>query len=329
MTRRPKLLQVCNVGRIVGGTAACAWTVTRALPGIEHHVAFLSACGDETAAAFLPAPVSIHATVDQALVDRICPDVVLLHNTPAWRFTAKSRPPTVQYLHSRVDYPAPSDVVLCCSRWLAERISIPTDGVLWQAVPKCRVGLLRSSNRRLTVGRLCTPTRRKWSGEVVPFYAELSRRFPEVAWEFVGCPPELVSELRQACRGRAVFHAAGWEQRSQFATWDVLLYSNPGLPESFGRTVAEAMRTGCIPVVDRLGGFIEQVAPDCGFLCETLDEFATALQHLREPTFRQQVSHRCRQHADHHFSLRQFARDLLPWFDAARKFRGEVFTLNR
>ena len=57
-----RLLQVCNVGRIVGGTAACAWSITRAFPDLEHHVAFLSSITDETQRGFAGTHVCIAAS---------------------------------------------------------------------------------------------------------------------------------------------------------------------------------------------------------------------------------------------------------------------------
>lgn len=54
-SRMLRILQVCNVGQITGGTAACAWTITRALPWAQHTVAFLSPVSGDTREAFRPA----------------------------------------------------------------------------------------------------------------------------------------------------------------------------------------------------------------------------------------------------------------------------------
>jgi glycosyltransferase involved in cell wall biosynthesis len=152
---------------------------------------------------------------------------------------------------------------------------------------------------------------KKWPPTIIPFYAELATQFPDIAWEFVGCPGEWQSALTAACRGRTVFHPAGWRQRTLLSRWDVLLYSNPALPESFGRTAAEAMRAGCIPVVDRLGGFIEQIPDDCGFLCSSPADFARALDQASDVAVRRTMSRRAPSHADHHFSLRRFRHRLM------------------
>lgn len=311
----PTLLQLCNVGRIVGGTAACAWTVTRALPELEHRVVCFSPPDRETIEAFAPVPVTSATAISSRDVAELRADAVLLHNTPAARIVGQLPVPTLQYLHSAIRDPAGADMTVCCSRWLARRLGMPETSVLWQAVPKSAPlrRLRTAANRRkdlLVVGRICTPQKRKWPGGIVPFYARLAERCPHVEWEFVGCPLELQAALAKACRGQAVFHPAGWQQRALLATWDVLLYSNPSLPESFGRTTAEAMRVGCIPVVDRLGGFIEQIPDDGGFLCSSPDEFAAALEQLRDGDVRQAMSVRAECHADRWFSEERFALEI-------------------
>jgi glycosyltransferase involved in cell wall biosynthesis len=203
---------------------------------------------------------------------------------------------------------------------------VPGSHVLWQAVPRPKATgaeqLLSEprSGQRLIIGRICTPQARKWPAAIIPFYAELTRRLPRqrlAQWEFVGCPAELQPRLLAACGGQAVFHSAGWQQRHRLADWDVLLYSHPNLPESFGRTVAEAMRAGCIPVVDRLGGFVEQVPAGCGFLCDGIDDFAAALAKLSEAAARHELSQAAQHHANEKFSLRRFAKVLLAWLDRA------------
>jgi len=312
-----RLLQVCNVGRIVGGTAACAWTVTRALPEGEHHVAFLSPATNDTRQAFATATVHEWNCVHAKSVRAIKPDVVLLHNTAVDRCEWIDAGLTIQYVHSR-GRRAPTDITVYCSRWLAEECGISAanvnNSVLYQAVPKPprQEPLERRELRdRIIVGRLCTPTPAKWPAELPAFYERLASRHPEVDWEFVGCPAAMRATLSEACGGRARFLAAGWEARTHVWRWDALLYHHPTLTESFGRTVAEAMRAGCIPIVDDRGGFREQVAPGAGWLCGPLEEFDAALIALCDPKSRREVSQAAMAHADAAFSLARFRRDLL------------------
>jgi glycosyltransferase involved in cell wall biosynthesis len=222
--------------------------------------------------------------------------------------------PTLQYVHSRGTR-AKADITVYCSAWLAAECGRGSDGrVLYQPVPKPPAPLhadRRSLRQNLRVGRLCTPTARKWPEEIVEFYRRLAQCCPEVDWEFVGCPPEMQGRLSDACSGRGTFIPASRHARSRMWTWDALLYHHPHLTESFGRTAAESMRAGCIPIVDGRGGFVEQVAEGTGFLCADNDDFCEALQSLSDPSVRLRMSRAAMAHADETFSLQRFRCDLL------------------
>ncbi|MEX1230458.1 MAG: glycosyltransferase family 4 protein [Planctomycetaceae bacterium] len=307
-----RLLQVCNVGEIVGGTAACAWSITRSLPACEHHVAVLGSISAETREAFAHCRLSEWRRVTNAEVAGCSPDAIILHNTPASRWKAPLGALTIRYVHS-VSPPGEEDMRWYCSRWLAEQCGDAEGTVLLQSVPRPLQrdnGVNRGRRAHLVVGRLCTPQLRKWPRELIEFYRRLSEPFPGVEWEFVGCPPSLQTPLLESCGGRARFLPAGWEQRSRLWQWDALLYHHPTLTESFGRTVAEAMRAGCIPIVDARGGFCEQLVPETGFLCDDVDQFAHALRIVADPIERRRRSENCRAHADRSFSFTRFGHDL-------------------
>lgn len=303
------LLQVCNVGDICGGTAACAWTIARAVPASQQTVIFPSPPTAETSAAFRCYHVEVHRRLSTAAIASLRPDVVLLHNVPASRGVGRSAPLTIQYVHSRIA-PAEADVTVACSRWLEAQLPAGcVAGVLHQPAPK-PPQLYRADSRalrkRLVVGRLCTPVPRKWPPELAAFYTQLAAGRPWIDWEFIGCPPELQPLLRAACQGRAVFLPAGWKMRQRLHHWDALLYHHPTLTESFGRTAAEAMRCGCIPIVDDRGGFREQITRQSGFLCASPTEFASALDQLQVPELRRRMSRAAVAHADGAFSLESF-----------------------
>lgn len=312
------LLQVCNVGDICGGTAACAWSVIRALPHMQHSVVFLSRVTAATRTAFEGVQVYPSNRVTERLLRDSDPDVCLLHNTSADRFVAQTSMPLIQYQHS-VGHRQPADVHAACSNWLKDQIP-GSPAVLYQGVPeppRPQTRHVRELRDRLVVGRICTPAARKWPAELIPFYEHLARQHPQIDWEFVGCPQELESPLRTACQGRARFHEAGWSARSLLWTWDVLLYHHPLLTESFGRTVAEAMRAGCVPVVDARGGFAEQVSPETGVLCKTPTEFDSALTGLTERENWLGKSRAAREVATSRFSLATFSLQLRRMFEQA------------
>src|SRR4051812_45089980 len=113
-----RLLQVCNVGQITGGTAACAWSITRAFPDVEHHVAFLSAITDETRRVFSETPLHRWRSVTDDDVQRLEADAVILHNTSVERADPIQCAWTLQYVHS-AGRRAAADRTVYCSRWLA------------------------------------------------------------------------------------------------------------------------------------------------------------------------------------------------------------------
>ncbi|WP_437230992.1 glycosyltransferase family 4 protein [Planctomicrobium sp. SH661] len=306
-----RLVQICNVGNICGGTAACAWSITRALRQYEHVVLFLGRPTPETIERFAPVEVSQIRQVDDVQLDRFRPDLVILHNTSASHAGKIRSCLTLQYLHSAC-FPAEADRTVACSRWLASRYTTQFP-VLRQPVPypplleEHHAAETRHFDDVLTIGRLCTPRRQKWPTACVPFYSELADRFPQVNWEFVGCPADMQGALMKACHGKARFFPAGWDARRHLRQWHALLYHHPTLTESFGRTVAEAMRAECIPIVDHRGGFCEQiVAGETGFLCESIEQFAAAIESLQDPARRWSMALAARRQAEERFSFRAF-----------------------
>jgi glycosyltransferase involved in cell wall biosynthesis len=316
-----RILQICNVGEILGGTAACAWTITRALPDFDHQVVFLGDISKRTKSAFSHCGTKRWNQVTPNQIRNTSADILIFHNTSKSRLKAPiADTVSIQYVHSRIPS-SPAHLTVYCSNWLAKSFGRTSKDVLCQAVPKPIPefeSIPRRSQRAFPIiGRLCTPHPRKWPPGLPEFYRNLANRFPEVSWEFVGCPENLKPVLTQSCRGRIVFHDASWSARSKFWHWDALLYHNPHVTESFGRTTAEAMRAGCIPIVDSRGGFLEQIDHDRGFLCEKPEDFALAVEELLISNHRQRLSSACQEYADQHFSLARFREDLLLRFEEA------------
>jgi len=311
-----KFLQVCNVGQINGGTGACAWSVTRALPEFQHEVWSMTAPTEETRRVFHPILIRKPAQRLEFAIREADADVVLLHNISRRQLAEVPEIPSINYLHSKID-PARTLRRMVCSEYLNQMYGC-REKVVWQGVPRAirkRDGGetfgLRELRREMIVGRLCTPVGRKWWPGLPAFYHRLASELPEIWWEFVGCPEDVKGELAEACGGRVRFFNAGWGARSRMWDWDVLLYHHPGLPETFGRTVAEACRAGCIPVVDRAGGFVEQLEEGPGFLCGDEGEFRGALRILQDQGERWKRSRACREWGEVRFSLVVFRGRLL------------------
>lgn len=303
-----RLLQVCNVGTLCGGTGACAWSITRALPTLQHTIVCFSEFDAEFQRAAGDCRLLRLERVDDRILERLNPDLVILHNTSRDRAERIRIAPSLSYLHSRGNFVA-GDEQVTCSQWLSSQFSAHPP-VLWQPVPypaSPRPAREYGLGDQITVGRICTPTRRKWPTALIGFYNKLASTVTGVNWEFVGAPAELEAPLREACRGAVRFWPASWTARRHLTRWDVLLYHNPDLTESFGRTCAEAMLAGCIPVMDCQGGFCEQIASGTtGFLCSETTSFVMSLLQLQDPGLRWVMSHAARNFAEAHFSLGSF-----------------------
>lgn len=306
------LLQVCNVGEICGGTAACAWTITRALPDWKHSVLFLSKVSEATRQAFSHCDIFEGASLTKPVKCDVSPDLVLLHNTAPDRMHLPDDACSVLYAHSVANHQV-ADIKVACSQHLAaaleSRSGAPCD-VLYQPVPIPPYPFDRTKRTlsdRLVIGRICTPTQRKWPHELLDFYSHLANSCPQVDWEFVGAPPAMQKDLASACQQNAHFWPAGFTARSHLWNWHALLYHHPTLTETFGRTVAESMRAGCVPIVDARGGFLEQITSgENGFLCASSEDFGNAIQSLSEPGSWRAVSSQAKFLADQRFSLSQF-----------------------
>lgn len=301
------ILQVCNIGNICGGTAACAWSITHALADHQHTVVFLTKPTTETMHAFQHCKTVYRPNIDSEFLQQFSPDILLLHNTNSKNIQGHESFFSIQYHHS-VGEQASATRHVACSKWLMSQLS-QVQELLYQPIPI--PSKLIQSNRELsdvmTIGRICTPTAKKWPQALLPFYERLSRTFPEVVWEFVGVPGNLKAPLNDACQGRCEFLSAGVDARQHFWCWQAMLYHHPTLTESFGRTVAEAMRAGCIPIVDSRGGFLEQIThSESGFLCENVEAFEAAIHKILDHNLRRNLSQHAIAFSNERFSLETF-----------------------
>jgi len=296
-----RLLQVAKRPEIVGGTIGCAWSICQALPDWSHAV-FCCWAGEvpqRTRDAFAAdaqdaqkTELHVARAVTAEALRRIAPDAILLHNVDDRDLPPELLPegvPAFYYCHGSYDgrmdnssgLRAASRAVFCVSEFLARQVGL--EGTAWyQPIPSPPETAPRPAEGPLVVGRLCNPRGENWSADVVAFYRRLARRCPGVRWELVGCPAERQEALAEAC-GEVVFHPAGLEARTHLRRWHAMLYHTPVL-HAYGRTLCEAQQAGCVPIADRRGGFIEQIEHGrTGYLCETMDEFAAALEEMREP----------------------------------------------
>lgn len=324
-----KLLQVANVATVLGGTGACTWTITRALPEFQHAVFFNSGSANDSLRDIfsrgMPSPVELFSGPSQLrpdLIEQIKPDIILFHNTSEARMPGHipdyALPLYYQHSAARACVGARNrcHYFWSVSRWLCEHANIHNDRLLYQPVP--RPARINKTSDRPVIGRIATPgNREKWNADsMVNLYRALHYEHPGVLWEFVGCPNDLREKLLYACDGAARFVDASWEARSWIPSWTALLYDST-LPESYGRTVCEAQRAGCIPIVSRLGGFVEQINNSVdGFLCSTQEDFIEAVRLVQKPEVLPDLRERAIESGDRRGSLQGWREQFLAWVEA-------------
>lgn len=319
-----KLLQVANVAQKLGGTGACAYTIARALPDWQHAYQFVNsgigAVAESTKRDFECADILREPRVTPEIVERFQPDVILFHNTAPDRIP-RNLPAgiaTFYYQHSH-HRSAPAARELCdahwaVSTWLAKLAGIESELVFHQPVPRPPKPN-GTSRAEFTIGRIATPCVEKWNMVEVPaLYRTLAERHPDVLWEFVGCPDYCRGPLESACGDRATFVPASWEARSRVWSWHGYLYH--GGVESYGRCCCEAQRSGCVPIVDRQGGFLDQIRDgETGFLCGDADEFSAAVESLKGRFA--DMSAAAEASANERGSLQRWRREFLRWVEVA------------
>lgn len=293
-----KILHVNNSSSCLGGTLQCTYSVVRAFPDMEHCVhSFGGPFGDLAQELFgpkVPLKQGLNA-LDTAR--EFEPDLVI------WNNTSISRMPTTQHFGAMWAYVVHSKhgsareaamrchVRLCVSRYLAEAGGYPKEWVLHQPVtippdpPAEWSGeSLRTGGSVVRVGRICTPTERKWDlPESLPYYDKLIEAFPgRLRFEFVA-PLAKHFDIKTSVRGRIddTTYEPSIKARSLLKCWDVLFYVSE-LTETFGRTVREAQRSGCVPIVSMRGGFVEQVEGGAGFLVRNPDDAVQSFGKLLE-----------------------------------------------
>ena len=135
-----RLMQVINVGTVLGGTGACAECITLALPNFSHSIYCLGSIDASATQAFKKYPIFHQKILNREVVRDYDPDIILFHNTGCHRVGDPSSfhqcsAVTIQYHHSAGPR-LPADIHVSCSGWLSDKLSeIPHSvPVLYQPV---------------------------------------------------------------------------------------------------------------------------------------------------------------------------------------------------
>jgi len=297
----PKFLWVNNIASITGGTLNCTHSMCQALPRHRHTVlCSTSKFGKAEYQAFNGV-----ATLVQKLPDEHF-DVVVYQNSPLHEVSTEIADITVYYQHSMQGISASRklacDHVFYVSRWLRDAIDF--DGqVLYQPVTIPAPTIYSPRQGMFTVGRLCTPVASKWKAEEYLHHFRAVAKLENTWFEFVGCPKDIEPVVKEACQGRASFFPVAFSSRGHLRNWDVMLYTS-SQTETFGRTVREAQRCGCVPVVSNHSGLAELVSGGYGFTTESPEE---SVSRVKMALGNADLKVRCKEHGDLHGSLTNWA----------------------
>jgi hypothetical protein len=292
-----KFLFVNNVACLVGGTAQCTLSMVKSFPDCEHHI--LALAGEFSAE-------------DKQLFGSNC---TLVTGPRVARYLSENHFDVICYQNSRIDdiphqppqgtlcvyiahSPAapvrlvPERVQKFCvvSEFLKQKLKCDWP-VIHQPVqkptPYASVGTDWCRHQRksgkLVIGKLCTPNNQKW--KLADFIESLlaidSDNRYQKAFHFVGAPQIAIDAITSHVESPMHFSPPSPHARGYLCEWDVLLTAT-SIEETFGRTVREAQRAGCVPVVSRIGGFVEQITDGTtGMLCEDTRHFVTSCDHVR------------------------------------------------
>lgn len=280
-----RILQVNNVGSLLGGTLNCALSITKCFPDAKHGIHFVGSRSEEVRESLTSQGIEVtDGTIRTSLLEAY--DLVIFHNTSEANFPGRltSNIVPVYYQHSRVGgalgLRRRCERSFCVSEFLAGVVGMDKSTVLYQPVPKAKEE--RDTEGPVTVIRYCTPNSTKWPEGMERLYETILSGIDRDKFHFlfVGCPEPIMKRL-QAVNPKFGFMKASPLAITLLGHADVLLYDGP--EETYGRTVCEAQRSGCFPIVSRSGGFVEQIEDNkTGNLCSSAGDFVQALSRFQK-----------------------------------------------
>lgn len=295
-----KFLWVNNVPSILGGTLNCTHSMCKALPNHDHMV--LSLQGE-----FRSAEREAFKDVATLVTEREDADVVVFQNNPialVGSFGNVRRKSRLVYYHHSAHGASPllTDHQFFVSDYLKSKVGLPGE-VLYQPVTRPKERFQRHK-KGVVIGRLCTPTKEKWVLDEFLPHLVACKNIPGVWFDLVGCPEAIKSTVQTSLDHKVSFFPCSFSARSLFHTWGCMVYT-ASQHETFGRTVREAQRCGCVPIVSNHSGLAEQVRDGHGFAVSSpQDVYNAVIRSKEDPSLKS----RCRDYGDQMGSLENWAK---------------------
>jgi glycosyltransferase involved in cell wall biosynthesis len=256
----------------------------------------------------------------KAIVDEIDPAFQILHCTPSRAIEGEfphswlNERPLIYVHHMPTKLNLGADMDLFVSEYLKRThysellASMKNPVVCPPCIDAAKYKSIERSpdNARCVIGKLCSSwNAKKYPPQLQRVLAHIGKKYSQTTFEVVGAakhwPRPVIPRLSMpAEKSKPV--------QTFLAGYDIFVYMNDStLPETWGRSVTEAMAAGLPVVADRRGGIVEQIEDGVdGFLCLTEAEYIDRISMLVEdPKLRYEMGQRAREKACRDFGLPQ------------------------
>lgn len=326
-----RMMHINNVPSLTGGTARFSHDVTKCFPDCQHTVYSLSGSWSQSDRDAFGSNCKLVTGSNPTQYARDNPhDVLVFNNTKSDLLPSQriGQSISVYIAHSATESARQSanrtQKQFVVSEWLKQKLKVDYP-VLYQPIQKPnRLSIQTPENEpfrvwydaqqrygHTVIGRICTPSARKWrlSDWTDVFAAvDADNRYLK-SFHLIGATGEAIEWVHENIKSPVFVSNASPDARGFMSYWDVLL--NPTtIPESYGRVINESRRVGCVPVVSRIAGFVEQIVDGTdGMYCDTTAQFVTAVDHVR--LWRKTFRNECIASGDRMGSLQTFRKNFL------------------
>jgi len=174
----------------------------------------------------------------------------------------------------------------------------------------------REMHTDCVIGKVCSAwNSKKYPKQLYDVMREIGKEYGSTSFQVVGGGRH--NSLRELRVPRLSFiKEMSMPVPDMLAGMDVMLYINdPSMPETWCRTVSEAMASGIPCVVENRGGPAEQIEDDeDGYVCDSTEDFVAKLSKLvRFPRKRHEMGMRAREKAIKLFGYERLRRELDPF----------------
>jgi glycosyltransferase involved in cell wall biosynthesis len=257
----------------------------------------------------------------EELVKSVNPAIMVFHNTPAkhkgrvlvdgeWPFDWLKQWPLI-CVHHNPSFPAfHAALDVFVSENVLARYENVKSRMNWKLIPPCidlsgYTNLPRKvDNDRCVIGKLTSNSPPRYPEDLLVVFKQVQDQVPGIQFSIVGGADHYHdTSMLESC---TMPRTGSMTPRSFYASFDIFSHMNkPGVTDSWGRVVSEAMASGLPVVSENRGGPAEQIDHGInGFLCDNGEEFVHYLVMLaKDPKMRYEMGMKAREKAAKEFGI--------------------------